>query len=62
MGQYALGQLVPRSEDPRLLRGGGRFADDRTMPGMAHGFVLRSPHAHAKIDAIDVAAAMTARS
>ena len=60
MGQYALGQSVPRSEDPRLLRGGGRFADDRTMPGMAHGFVLRSPHAHAKINAIDVAAAKTA--
>lgn len=60
MGQYALGQSVPRSEDPRLLRGGGRFADDRTMPGMAHGFVLRSPHAHAKINAIDVTAAKTA--
>jgi carbon-monoxide dehydrogenase large subunit len=60
MGQYALGQSVPRSEDPRLLRGGGRFADDRTMPGMAHGFVLRSPHAHAKIHAIDVAAAKMA--
>lgn len=60
MGQYALGQSVPRSEDPRLLRGGGRFADDRTMPGMAHGFVLRSPHAHAKVNAVDVAAAKTA--
>jgi carbon-monoxide dehydrogenase large subunit len=60
MGQYALGQSVPRSEDPRLLRGGGRFADDRTMPGMAHGFVLRSLHAHAKIHAIDVAAAKMA--
>ncbi|MFT5485873.1 MAG: carbon-monoxide dehydrogenase large subunit [Paracoccaceae bacterium] len=60
MGQYALGQSVPRSEDPRLLRGGGRYADDRVLPGMAHGYVLRSPHAHAKINGIDVAAAAAA--
>lgn len=57
MGKYALGQSVPRSEDPRLLRGGGRYADDRSMPGMLHGYVLRSPHAHAKISAIDTDAA-----
>ncbi len=60
MGKYALGQAVPRSEDPRLLRGGGRFADDRSLPGMAHGFVLRSPHAHARIKSIDVSAAQAA--
>lgn len=60
MGQYALGQSVPRSEDPRLLRGGGRYADDRSMPGMAHGFVLRSPHAHARINGIDTAQAQAA--
>ena len=56
MGKYALGQSVPRSEDPRLLRGGGKFADDRSLPGMAHGVVLRSPHAHAKILSIDTSA------
>ncbi len=60
MGQYALGQSVPRSEDPRLLRGRGRFADDRSLPGMAHGYVLRSPHAHAKINDIDISAAQAA--
>ncbi|MEK9645792.1 MAG: molybdopterin cofactor-binding domain-containing protein, partial [Alphaproteobacteria bacterium] len=60
MGKYALGQAVPRSEDPRLLRGGGRFADDRSMPSMAHGYVLRSPHAHAYIRSIDVSAARAA--
>lgn len=60
MGKYALGQSVPRSEDPRLLRGGGRYADDRSMPGMAHGYVLRSPHAHARIVSIDTEAAKTA--
>jgi aerobic carbon-monoxide dehydrogenase large subunit len=60
MGKYALGQSVPRTEDPRLLRGGGRFADDRSLPGVAHGYVLRSPHAHARIIDIDVAAAKSA--
>ena len=60
MGQYAPGQSVPRSEDPRLLRGRGRFADDRALPHMAHGYVLRSPHAHAKINGIDIAAAKAA--
>ena len=53
MGEYALGQAVPRSEDPRLLRGGGRYVDDVVLPGMVHGYVLRSPHAHARIRSID---------
>ena len=53
MGEYALGQAVPRSEDPRLLRGGGRYVDDVVLPGMVHGYVLRSPHAHARITSID---------
>lgn len=57
MGKYALGQSVPRSEDPRLLRGAGRFADDRALPRMVHGHVLRSPHAHARITHIDAEAA-----
>ena len=49
MGEFALGQAVPRFEDPRLIRGGGRYADDVHMPGMAYGYVLRSPHGHAQI-------------
>lgn len=60
MGKYALGQSVPRSEDPRLLRGGGRFADDWVLQGMAYGYVLRSPHPSARIDMIDTAAAKAA--
>lgn len=60
MGEFALGQSVPRSEDPRLLRGGGRYAGDRSMPGMVHGYVLRSPHAHARIVSIDVSTAAAA--
>src|SRR6476659_3705893 len=54
MGEFALGQPVPRFEDPRLLRGGGRYVDDIVLPRMAIGYVLRSPHAHARIRTIDV--------
>ena len=53
MGEFALGQPVPRFEDPRLLRGGGRYVDDMVLPRMVFGHVLRSPHAHARIRAID---------
>ena len=54
MGLYGVGQSVPREEDPKLLRGQGRYVDDVRMPGEARAFVLRSPHAHANITAIDV--------
>jgi carbon-monoxide dehydrogenase large subunit len=57
MGEFALGQPVPRFEDPRLLRGGGRYVDDMVLPRMVFGHVLRSPHAHARIRSIDVRAA-----
>ena len=57
MGEYALGQPVPRFEDPRLIRGGGRYADDISMPGQTFGVVVRSKHAHARILNIDTSAA-----
>src|SRR6516164_5083381 len=60
MGDFAVGQGVSRFEDPRLMRGGGRYVDDIKLPGMAYGVVLRSPHAHAKIKWIDTGAAKTA--
>src|SRR5262249_52288022 len=60
MGEFAVGQGVPRFEDPRLIQGGGRYVDDVVLPGMAFGCVLRSPHAHAKIKSIDVTAAKAA--
>jgi len=60
MGEFAIGQGVSRFEDPRLIRGGGRYTDDIKLPGLAHGIVLRSPHAHAKIRSIDIAAAKKA--
>ena len=53
MGEFAIGQPVSRFEDPRLLRGGGRYVDDLALPNMAFGAVTRSPHAHARIRSID---------
>jgi carbon-monoxide dehydrogenase large subunit len=46
-----------RKEDPRFIRGRGTYVDDVRLPGMLHGAILRSPHAHARIRSIDVAAA-----
>src|SRR5881227_4132022 len=60
MGEFALGQPVPRFEDPRLLRGGGRYVDDMVLPRLVWGHVLRSPHAHARIRSIDVSRAKAA--
>lgn len=54
MGQYAIGQSVPRFEDPRLIQGGGRYVDDFSFPDMVYSAVLRARHAHAKILSIDV--------
>jgi carbon-monoxide dehydrogenase large subunit len=48
---------VPRREDPRLLRGEGRFVDDIKLSGMLHAAFVRGPHAHARIRAIRTDAA-----
>jgi aerobic carbon-monoxide dehydrogenase large subunit len=60
MGEFAIGQGVPRFEDPRLVQGRGRYIDDVVYPGMAHGVMLRSPHGHARIKSIDTKAAQAA--
>ena len=61
MGVFAVGQPVSRTEDPRLLTGRGLYINDRTLPREAQLYILRSPHAHAKINGIDTAAAASAR-
>ncbi len=53
-----IGQPVRRKEDQRLLTGRGRYSDDLNLPGQAYAAMLRSPHAHARIRAIDVSAAL----
>jgi carbon-monoxide dehydrogenase large subunit len=57
MDGMPIGRSRRRVEDHRFLTGQGRFVADAYMPGMLHGAVLRSPHAHARLRAIDTAAA-----
>ena len=52
-----VGQPVRRMEDERFLTGRGRFVDDLQPEGLLHGFVLRSPYAHARIGSLDAAPA-----
>ena len=54
----AVGRSVRRSEDRRLLMGRGKYAADFRLPGMLHGAVLRSPHAHARLGEIRAQAAL----
>jgi len=50
-----VGRSLPRVEDAALLSGRGRYIDDLgAPPGTLHAAILRSPHAHATIDGIDV--------
>ncbi|HJS86144.1 MAG TPA: xanthine dehydrogenase family protein molybdopterin-binding subunit, partial [Acetobacteraceae bacterium] len=55
--KYAVGQPVPRKEDPTLLRGEGRYTDDITLPGQAYAVMVRSSYAHGRIRGIDTTAA-----
>jgi aerobic carbon-monoxide dehydrogenase large subunit len=60
MAKFGIGQPVRRVEDQRLVTGGGRYSDDINLDGQAYGYVLRSPHAHARIRGIDASAAKAA--
>ena len=53
-----IGASPTRVEDRRLLTGAGSFSDDVTVAGQAHATIVRSPHAHARIVAIDRAPAL----
>ena len=55
--RFGSGRAVRRVEDDTLLTGRDQFADNFSLPGQAHLVFLRSPHAHARIAAIDAAAA-----
>ena len=52
-----IGKVVPRPNLERLMQGRGLYVSDMELPRMAHVVFLRSPHAHAKIIAIDAAEA-----
>jgi carbon-monoxide dehydrogenase large subunit len=55
-----VGAPLARKEDRRMLLGRGRFTGDLTRPGLLHAAFVRSPHAHALVAGIDVAAARQA--
>src|SRR5215510_6654844 len=52
-----IGKPILRKEDARLLVGGGCYSDDVNLPGQAYACLVRSPHAHARIEHIDTGAA-----
>jgi aerobic carbon-monoxide dehydrogenase large subunit len=56
----SIGVRLPRREDPRLLRGRGRFGDDISVPGQLWARVVRSPSAHGHVDDLDVTQAAKA--
>jgi carbon-monoxide dehydrogenase large subunit len=60
MAVQAIGDRVRREEDFRLLTGRGRYVEDVPAIGAAHGYVLRSPHAHARVVSIDAERAKAA--
>ncbi len=55
--KYAVGQSVPRKEDPMLLRGMGHYTDDANLPGQVYAVMVRSRNAHGIIRGIDTQAA-----
>ena len=56
-GYRFIGKPLPRKEDARLITGKGRFTDDFSLDGQAYAVMVRSPYPHARIVAIDAAAA-----
>src|SRR5215472_1133701 len=60
MKQFGIGQPVRRVEDQRFITGRGTYLDDINRPRQAYAFMLRSPHAHARIGAVNTTAAISA--
>jgi carbon-monoxide dehydrogenase large subunit len=60
MSATGIGASVKRKEDHRFITGKGRYTDDINRPGQAYAYFIRSPHAHATINKIDVSAATSA--
>ena len=57
MSATGIGAAVRRKEDQRFVTGKGHYTDDVNRPGQCYAYFLRSPHAHARIKAIDGTAA-----
>jgi carbon-monoxide dehydrogenase large subunit len=57
--KFGIGQPVPRSEDPKLLRGAGSYSDDINLAGQAYAVMVRSRLAHGTLRGVDTAEART---
>ena len=57
MAKFGIGQALTRREDQRLITGTGQYIDDLSLPNEVHMTFVRSPHAHARIVAIDTTSA-----
>ncbi|HXP77040.1 MAG TPA: xanthine dehydrogenase family protein molybdopterin-binding subunit [Stellaceae bacterium] len=55
--KFGIGQPVPRTEDPKLLKGQGRYTDDINLPGQAYAVIVRSRIAHGILRNVDTAEA-----
>ena len=55
-----IGESLRRKEDYRFLTGAGQYTDDVVLAAQSHAVFVRSPHAHAKINRINVDAAQAA--
>ncbi|MDA1101329.1 MAG: xanthine dehydrogenase family protein molybdopterin-binding subunit [Proteobacteria bacterium] len=60
MVENGIGASLRRKEDNRFLTGKGNYTDDINRPGQTYAYMLRSPHAHANINSIDLSAAKSA--
>ncbi len=60
MKQFGIGQPVRRVEDRRFITGHGVYVDDIRRPREAYAFMLRSPHAHARVTGIEAGSALAA--
>ena len=58
MVENGIGASVLRKEDNRFLTGKGNYTDDVNILGQTHAYFIRSPHAHATIDRMDLSAAL----
>ena len=57
MAKFGIGQSVRRGEDDRFLTGQGQYVDDLVLPGQTRAHVLRSPHAHARVERLETSRA-----
>ena len=60
MVENGIGASLARKEDVRFLTGKGNYTDDINRPGQTYAYLVRSPHAHATINSVDIAVAKTA--